>query len=183
MPQQHLAIIISDIKKYSSIRSEKIYSLVNAELDKFIDNYIKKSSNIIYYKKTGDGLIICSTSCLFAANIALLLRDRFLSINWKEEDYHDPVIPRIAAHFGLINVHRKDDTNDDITGVDVIMAARIEPIVSPGAIYCSEDFYNQVTKLPANNTKFVALGETPLAKDYGSFNLYRMHWEHEYTGI
>jgi class 3 adenylate cyclase len=141
------------------------------------------NDNIIYFKKAGDGLLICSTSCLFAANIALLLRDRFLSINWKEEDYFGSVIPRIAIHFGLITVH-SDGKNkiDDISGNNVICASRIEPITQPGTVYCSDLFYNELTKTPTNNVRGISLGSTKLAKDYGSINIYRLHWENEFLG-
>lgn len=179
MAEQHLAIIFSDIKRYSSIQSDKIYSLINTALNNFINANLD-SNNIVYYKKTGDGLIICSTSSLFAANIALKLRDYFFSLNWKEEDCYDDIIPRISVHFGLIQSHNdKNGKIEDITGHDVIFAARIEPITPPGMIYCSKQLHEQLLRVKKNNTRTSTQGVLALAKNFGKHEIFRLSWEHE----
>lgn len=181
MVEQQLAVIFSDIKKYSTIKSDRIYSLIHNELNKFIADHLQHDEHAIFYKKSGDGLLICATNCLFAANVALKLRDRFLSINWKEQDFSGAVIPRIAAHFGMISLHRDELSKkvEDVCGNNVIYTARIEPITPPAAVYCSKVFYDQLIDIEKNNIKGIAKGEVDLAKDFGKREVYELHWEHE----
>lgn len=180
MPNDLLAILISDIKKYSSNKSDRIYRLIDGALNVFINTHIKNERHVTYRKKTGDGLIICFTNCLVAANVALKMRDYFLSLNWKEEDCFESIIPRIALHFGTITTNLDDEEKiEDICGNTVICAARIEPVTAPGAVYCSKPFLDTISQMQTNNTHAIPLGKIALAKDFGELELYRIHWEHE----
>jgi hypothetical protein len=57
----------------------------------------------------------------------------------------------------------------------VNLAARIEPIVSPGCIFCSEAFYILVREEAAGFVQFKDLGVRELAKAFGSMKLFEIN--------
>jgi tetratricopeptide (TPR) repeat protein len=72
--------------------------------------------------------------------------------------------------------------NKNVIGLNINTTARIEPITRPNEIYVTEDFKTRIESKPilnSFNVKFDELGEIPLAKDFGLYNLYRLRQSNE----
>ena len=59
-------------------------------------------------------------------------------------------------------------------GSQVSRTARIEPITPPGEIYVTEPFAATLALEAGDAFRCDYVGQVPLAKDYGSFRMYRL---------
>ena len=62
----------------------------------------------------------------------------------------------------------------DYTGMHVSRAARIEPITPPGHVYASRSFAALAAAQGARDFVCEYVGQTPLAKGYGTFPTYHI---------
>ena len=57
-------------------------------------------------------------------------------------------------------------------GTHVSQAARIEPITPPNQVYASQHFAALAAVVPTRTFHCEYVGQTPLAKDFGTFPMY-----------
>jgi hypothetical protein len=62
----------------------------------------------------------------------------------------------------------------DVVGKNVNSAARIEPVVEPNEVFCSETLYQLLSSGGNMYFKGVQLGRRNLAKDFGEMELYKL---------
>lgn len=103
-----------------------------------IDPSVSRNSGRVF-KRTGDGVIVEFRSVVDAVKCATEIQ-----IGMRERNALEPALPslefRIGVHLGDI-VQEEDG---DLMGDGVNIAARLEGLARPGAIYLSEDAYRQV---------------------------------------
>jgi len=82
---------------------------------------------------------------------------------------------RIGAHSGPVF-----ETMDPVTGQltyygrEVSRAARIAPVTPPGQVYVTEAFASAVAMDDAHRSGCRYVGQVPLAKNYGTYQMYRL---------
>ena len=182
----YFGILIADLKDYSKAGSDNVLNKIEEFITNFVETNIKDNLHHKYFNPRGDGFLVCSTTCLESANLALKFRDACLSKNWKADDIKSPIIPRIGLHFGQITTYVNQENNHEIesvVGKSIINAARIEPITVAGAVFCSEKFKLQLEDDASNNSVFIHQGTKELVKNFGDMPIYSVHWEHEITNM
>jgi hypothetical protein len=172
------SILFSDVKGYSQLKSAEIKIF----FDKFIPDLTKEV--IDKYRETfidintwGDGLIIVGQDPYKLARTALLLRDYYHNYDW--DDYNlKPLTVRISLHHGAIyKGHDPIRQRDGVIGTEVTLGARLEPVVTPGEIWCTEIFRGLIKKDVDSHLEFDDIGEKELAKDYGLVQTYKLRRE------
>ena len=134
------AILFADIAGFSKSKEERLLSQVQSILNDFSDSQVDKSK--CFHKKTwGDALVLACHDPNDTLEYALLLRDRIRNHNWRRQGFSQHLSIRIGLHSGLVSIMTDGVNVRDISGTQVNLAARIEPIVPPDAIFCSEAFY------------------------------------------
>ena len=86
-----------------------------------------------------------------------------------------PLTVRIALHHGAIyKGHDPIRQHDGVIGTEVTLGARLEPVVDPGEIWCTQTFRLLITEDVDSHLEFDDIEEQKLAKDYGLVKAYRL---------
>lgn len=133
--------------------------------------------NLVFQNTWGDCLFLVFSSVADAAEFALELRDRFNNENWSHLELPESLSIRIALHAGP--VFQAEDPiiqKPNFFGSHVNKAARMEPIVEPGHIYCSEAMAALLTAQSIHSISSKYVGRYELAKQYGQAEVYELNW-------
>jgi class 3 adenylate cyclase len=176
-------ILFADVKGYSKLTLAQLETYLTQILpdlaSRVIDHYRKPLHELNTW---GDGIVAASRDPIRLAEFALDLRDFFVNQNWARH-----MLPkleaRIGIHAGLVFFgHDPIRQKDGIIGTNVILAARIEPITSPGDIWVTETFFRLIDDNDELSFVFDDLGEQHLAKEFGIMRLYRLRRPRDAAG-
>jgi adenylate cyclase len=135
------AILAADVVGYSRLTGadeDRTLARLRALRSDVIDPTISVHHGRVV-KRTGDGAIIEFRSIVDAVRCALEVQTTMIERNaGVAEDKR--IVFRIGIHVGDV----VEETDGDLMGDGVNVAARLESIAKPGAIYLSEDAYRQV---------------------------------------
>ena len=151
------AILVADIVGYSRLTGadeEGTLARLRALRSDFIDPTIAMHNGRVV-KRTGDGAIVEFRSVVEAVRCAVEVRDGLAQRNAHLLD-DQRIEARVGIHLGDVI----EEADGDLMGDGVNIAARLEGICEPAAIYLSEDAYRQVRD--KINETFVDLGEQNL---------------------
>jgi TolB-like protein/class 3 adenylate cyclase len=136
------AILVSDVVGYSRLTGadeDRILARLRTLRSDLIDPTISVHHGRVV-KRTGDGSIIEFRSVVDAVNCAIEVQRAMVERN--AEVAPDKRIEfRIGIHLGDV----VEETDGDLMGDGVNIAARLEGVAKPGAICLSEDAYRQVS--------------------------------------
>jgi len=154
-----LAILSTDIPGYTQKTEENeshAFSLITKHRD-IINKYVSESNGFTF-KEMGDGTFNKFDSAIDAARCAIKIQNEAI----KRE------LPlRIGVHLGDVL-----QEGDDILGIGVNIADRIQELAKPGTIYISDDIYRQIKNQPDLNT--TSVGEYELKGIKGKITLYEL---------
>jgi adenylate cyclase len=151
------AILAADVVGYSRLAGadeDRTLARLSALRSDLIDPTIAVHHGRVF-KRTGDGLIVEFRSVVDAVRCAIEVQRGMAERN-------EGVAPekrielRIGVHLGDV----VEETDGDLMGDGVNIAARLEGVAEPGGICVSEDAYRQVRDRLKET--FVDLGEKPL---------------------
>ncbi len=165
-----IAVLFADVVQYTRLTEEEVPRFVGHFLG-MVSELMANSGNAPEIKNTwGDGLFFAFSSVRAAGLFALDLSERVMATDWAEKGLPAELNIRIALHAGPVY-----PCFDPVTGQDTYMgshvsrAARIEPITPPGMVYASQAFAALASAEHAKEFKCEYVGQTPLAKGYGTF--------------
>lgn len=172
-PQRKVAsVVFADVKGYSRLTEPQLMRFMQqtmSEIAKVLDN-----SAPFYRNSWGDAIVAAFDDPRDAANCALALRDLFTSIDWGRVEM-PPLRLRTAVHAGTVYVGEDPITGQEgITGTQITLAARIEPVTLAGHVWVTDSFVRLLSQEEDLNVKWDDLGERPLAKEWGAARLYRL---------
>src|ERR1700694_240362 len=135
------AILVADIVGFSRLAGadeDRILARLRALRSDLIDPVISVHHGRVV-KRTGDGVLVEFRSVVDAVRCAMEVQSAMLERNAgvlidRQIEF------RIGIHLGDI----VEESDGDLMGDGVNIAARLEGIAKPGAIYLSEDAYRQV---------------------------------------
>jgi adenylate cyclase len=135
------AILVSDIAGFSRLAGadeDRILARLRALRSDLIDPTIAVHNGRVV-KRTGDGSIVEFRSVVDAVRCALEVQNAMVERNAGVPD--DRRIEfRVGVHLGDV----VEESDGDLMGDGVNIAARLEPLAKPGGICLSEDAYRQV---------------------------------------
>jgi len=165
-------VIFTDLEKYSSLDDNDLkiyYDRVVPEVYEKLKNY--KTVSLVW-NTWGDAIVAVFNDGETAVNMALEYRDIFKNFNFEEHGIMQ-LRPRIAGHFGEFDVlFDRVSGKINMHGSNVNLAARIEPVVTPGEIFVSKDFKHEIGE--NDHVKFDDMGVIKLPKDAGQVQAYRL---------
>ncbi len=151
------AILVSDVVGYSRLAGadeERILARLRALRSDLIDPTISVHHGRIV-KRTGDGSIIEFSSVVDAVRLAIEVQRAMVERN-AGVAANKRIQFRIGIHLGDI----VEESDGDLMGDGVNIAARLEGVCEPGGVCLSEDAHRQVRDRLKEN--FVDLGERQL---------------------
>jgi class 3 adenylate cyclase/tetratricopeptide (TPR) repeat protein len=170
-----VAILFADAVGFSKLSEDEVPLFVQHFLGS-IAQLAKQFHDKIMAKNTwGDGVYFVFSDVDLAGKFALELADLVASTKWEEKGLRSGLNLRIGLHAGP--VYEFDDPitgHRNYSGTHVSRAARIEPITPPGQVYASEAFAALAAARRANSFTCDYVGQTPLAKGYGTLPTYHV---------
>ena len=151
------AILCTDVVGYSRLAGtdeDRILARLRALRSNLIDPTIAVHNGRIV-KRTGDGSIVEFRSAVDAVRCAIEVQNAMVERN-AGVPVDIQIVFRIGIHIGDV----VEESDGDLMGDGVNIAARLESIAEPGAICLSEDAYRQVRDKIKG--QFVDLGEHSL---------------------
>jgi class 3 adenylate cyclase/TolB-like protein len=135
------AILVSDVVAYSRLASvdeegtlARLRSLSNELIDPTVSGHRGRT-----VKRTGDGLLVEFRSVVDAVRCAIAIQN-----GMTERNIGVPLERRMQFRIGIHLGDVVQETDNDLMGDGVNIAARLESIAEPGGICLSEDAYRQV---------------------------------------
>ncbi len=123
----------------------------------------------------GDGLYLVFADVQAAGRFALDLTDLLNATDWTRRGLPADLNLRIALHAGPVYACIDPVTRkENFIGTHVSRAARLEPITPPGQVYASQAFAALAAAERARGFTCDYVGQTPLAKKYGTFPTYHV---------
>src|SRR6202790_4587295 len=136
------AILCSDVVGYSRLAGadeDRILARLRALRSDLIDPTIAVHRGRIV-KRTGDGSIVEFRSVVDAVRCAIEVQNAVVERNAGVREA-PPIFFRIGIQIGDVI----EESDGDLMGDGVNIAARLEGVAAPGAIFLSEDAYRQVS--------------------------------------
>lgn len=171
-----MALLFADAVHFSKLTEEQVPRFVKYFLGA-ISQMPAMTRHPPEFKNTwGDGLYFVFGSVLDAGQFALELADLMTPQGkWVEQGLPEKLNLRIALHAGPVYSSLDPITGlHNFTGTHVSRAARIEPVTPPGQVYASQEFAALAAAERITQFKCEYVGQTPLAKGYGTFPTYHV---------
>ncbi len=166
------ALLFADAVGFSKLSETEVPLFVHHFLG-LVGKLVHEMSPAPLTKNTwGDGLYLVFPDVRSAGQFALELRDRAKATQWCEKGLRNLEL-RIGLHAGPVY-----ECMDPVTerrnyiGAHVSRAARIEPITPPGNVYASQSFAALAAAERGLGFKCDYVGQTAMAKKYGTFPTY-----------
>ena len=134
-----LCVLFADVVGYSKIGDEDSYTRLESFNRSLLESTLTVDNHV--YKNTwGDAFFICSGDPADMAGIALQLRDAYRKNQWLRSGFRAALQIRTGVHVETVNLVWVDDEITNVVGAHVTVVARIEPIVEPNQVYCTDRF-------------------------------------------
>lgn len=176
MNAKNAYIIFTDLKGFSKLSEPEIKIFYNEILQELAEKIIHLKEHALVWNTWGDALVAIFEDETKVIELIFSYRDFFKNYDFKTKNIK-PIFPRIAGHFGRFEIIEDALLGgvNNAFGQNINTTARIEPVTRPNEIYVTEDFKERIEKSPNNiNINFDELGEIPLAKNFGTYNLFRV---------
>src|ERR1700722_6585534 len=171
------AILVSDVVGYSRLAGadeDRILARLRTLRSDLIDPLISVHHGRIV-KRTGDGSVIEFRSVVDAVRLAIEVQSAMVERN-AEVPEDRRILFRIGIHLGDV----VEESDGDLMGDGVNIAARLEGISEPGGLCLSSAAYDQVRDRVKET--FVDLGEKALKNIARPIHVYGIAWNKEHLG-
>ncbi len=171
-----MAMLFADAVHFSKLTEEQIPRFVKYFLGAINEMPAMRNHPPELKNTWGDGLYFVFSSVLDAGEFALELAELMTPASkWVEKGLPEKLNLRIALHAGPVYSCLDPVTGrPNFTGTHVSRAARIEPVTPPGQVYASQEFASLAAAERISRFKCEYVGQTPLAKGFGTFPTYHV---------
>jgi class 3 adenylate cyclase len=178
-----VALLFADAVNFSKLTETQIPVFVRHFLGA-IGSLVARFEPAPLLKNTwGDGLYLVFEDVQAAGRFALDLSDILNATDWTERGLPAELNLRIALHAGPVYACTDPVTQkDNFIGTHVSRAARLEPITPPGQVYASQAFAALAAAKRVSGFTCDYVGQTPLAKKYGTFPTYHVRRQQAVRG-
>lgn len=175
-----VGLLFADVAGFSKLSEEEIPLFVEhclGTVARELDRFPRKP---LYSNTWGDGLYFVFDDVRSTGEFALGLCEAIRTLDWKARGFRNEMSLRIGLHAGPVYSCIDPVTaRPNYIGAHVSRAARIEPIAPPGEVYASGAFAALARSEDVREFICGYVGQTPLAKGYGTFPTYVVHRRRE----
>ncbi|OFW18718.1 MAG: hypothetical protein A3H97_17800 [Acidobacteria bacterium RIFCSPLOWO2_02_FULL_65_29] len=169
-------LLFADVRGFSKLSEDEIPLFVQHFLGTVAAEMAGSTCAPILTNTWGDGLYFVFDSVRSTGEFALGLCEVVRAIDWRVKGFHHDLSLRIGLHAGPVYACVDPVTKQpSYIGAHVSRAARIEPITPPGEVYASGAFAALARSEEIREFLCAYVGQTPLAKGYGTFPTYVVH--------
>ena len=166
-------MLFADVKNFSKLDDVRYPDFFATFLDEVKQVIEGRDTQPIFVNTWGDGLYVVFERVVDGADFALRLVDRVAGVDWAALGLPADTTVRIGMHAGPV-YQRMDPIigRENVFGSQVIRAARIEPVTTPGSVFVSEQFAATLAVEAGHPFHCEYVGIEELAKGYGRCALY-----------
>jgi class 3 adenylate cyclase len=162
------SILFMDVSGWSKLSASEIHAYAS----KGLQALSKRLEGHDFINTWGDSIVATFESAKTAAEMALRIQD-FFATSYPESGVSSGLTCRVSLHLGEIICCRNALRNElDVFGEAVHLAARLEPVTAPGAIFCTQAFADRLREIHGSAPKAWPLGELELAKGFGRVEIF-----------
>ncbi|MFH1604506.1 MAG: TRAFs-binding domain-containing protein, partial [Pseudomonadota bacterium] len=173
--RETVALLFADAVGFSKLTERQLPRFIRYFLHPIGRLSAARNGRPLTVNTWGDGLYMTFTSAAEAGRFALKLRDIGSRNDWEKVGLPAHINIRIGLHAGpAIRMIDPVTKQLNFMGSNVSRAARIEPVTPPGQVYCSEPFAALAEAELVSTFVCEYVGNTVMAKKYGSFPTYRV---------
>ncbi|HLL76215.1 MAG TPA: adenylate/guanylate cyclase domain-containing protein, partial [Pyrinomonadaceae bacterium] len=170
-----VSMLFADALNFSKLSEEQIPLFVRHFLGAVGELVSRCDPSPLLRNTWGDGIYIVFAEVETAGRFALDLCERVNTTRWADMGLPSELNLRIALHAGPAYACTDPVTRSpNFIGTHVSRAARIEPITPPGQVYGSQAFAALAAAQGVTGFTCDYVGQTPLAKKYGTFPTYHV---------
>jgi class 3 adenylate cyclase len=170
---QIVGILFADAAGFSKLTEDQIPRFVAEFLKRIADTIAAGDEAPLLCNTWGDGLYLVFRSIAATGRCALRLNDALRSTDWTAHGLPATLTLRIAVHAGPAYACLDPITGrPNYLGSHIALAARIEPVTPPGAVFGSGTFAALAKTSQVRDFTCEYVGQTPLAKGYGVLPMY-----------
>jgi class 3 adenylate cyclase len=171
-----VGLLFADARGFSRLTEAEVPLFVEHFLGTVAGELARAAHPPILTNTWGDGLYFVFQDVRQTGEFALNLCDAVRTTDWKAKGFRNELSLRIGLHAGPTYECLDPVTGrPNYIGAHVSHAARIEPITPPGEVYASGAFAALARADQVKEFVCVYVGQTPLAKGYGTFPTYVVH--------
>ena len=170
-----MAMLFADAVNFSKLDEQQIPRFLQHFLGTIADLIARSKYPPITKNTWGDGLYFVFSNVRDAGQFSLDLCDLVSNTDWAAKGLPKELNLRIALHAGPVYACVDPVIGlPTYTGTHVSRAARMEPITPPGQVYASQAFAALAAAEHVAEFTCDYVGQTPLAKGYGTFPTYHV---------
>jgi len=171
-----VGLLFADLKGFSRLTDPEIPLFVDHVLGAIGVELSRAPRPPLLANTWGDGLYLVFGGVRETGEFALRLCEAIRSTDWRAKGFRHDIGLRIGLHAGPAYACLDPVTGrPNYIGAHVSRAARIEPITPPGEVYASRAFASLARSEGVQSFICAYVGQTPLAKGYGTFPTYVVH--------
>ena len=169
------SLLFADVVGYTQLSEDHIPNYVSGFLGAVAELNRLTTHRFEHIETSGDGFYAVFADANDAGLYALELIELVRSTDWTRHGLPEDFNVRVALHCGPVYCGLDPITGNSIyTGPHTSRAARIEPITPPGQVYASSAFAAVGAASGIDRLDMRYIGQIPLAKNYGSLELYHI---------
>jgi class 3 adenylate cyclase len=162
------SILFMDVSGWSKLPAHEIHAYAT----KGLQALSQRLEGNDFINTWGDSIVATFESAKTAAENALRIQDFFVN-SYPESGVSSGLTCRVSLHLGEVICCRNALRNQfDIFGEAVHVAARLEPVTSPGAIFCTQAFADRLREVQGSAPKAWPFGQLELAKGFGRVEVF-----------
>ena len=170
---QVVGLLFADVRGFSTLSDDELPLFVEHVLGAIAEELSHAARPPLIANTWGDGLYLVFDSVRDTGAFALRLCERVRSADWRAAGFRHDLALRIGLHAGPAYAFLDPVTGRrNFIGAHVSRAARIEPITPPGEVYASHAFAALARSEGGQSFSCAYVGQTPMAKAYGTFPTY-----------
>jgi class 3 adenylate cyclase len=168
-----VGLLFADVAGFSKLTEEQIPPFVRQYMGKVAEVLAASEQQPLLSNTWGDGLYFVFAGVRETGRFALRLSETLHAVDWTVYGLPATLSLRVAVHAGPAYSCIDPVTGRrNYLGAHVALAARIEPITPPGAVYGSGAFAALAKSHQVDDFVCTYVGQTPLAKSYGTLPMY-----------
>lgn len=167
------AIMFGDVVGFSQVAERQLPLFQKHFMGQISETLDTFGKQVLYRNSWGDAIYAILETAEAGARCAIDIQTALKQLNLKQLGFPHPLELRLAVHYGPIFRGRDFLTKTEtFFGSHVTRAARIEPVTPPGEVFVTEAMAAALALSGAASVRPEYVGNTQLAKNYGSLRMY-----------
>lgn len=167
------AIMFGDVVGFSHVPERLLPVFQRIFMGKISETLDTFGKQVLYRNSWGDAVYAIVATPEAGARCAIAIQTALKELNMRQLGFTHPLELRLAVHYGPIFRGRDFLTKSEtFFGAHVTRAARIEPVTPPGEVYVTEAMAAALALSGESSVRPEYVGNTQLAKNYGSLKMY-----------